>query len=488
MNKIYYGDNLEILKKLPDESVDLIYIDPPFNTGKEQKSTKIKAIRDENGIRTGFQGNNYEIIKLGTKSYLDSYGSDYLNIFLRPRLEQAYRILAPNGSLYFHIDYREVHYCRFLLDLIFGEDSFLNEIIWAYDYGGKARSRWPTKHDNILLYLKNPKKYIFNTNEIKRIPYMAPGLVSKEKAKRGKLPTDTWWYEYVGKKITDTWWHSILGTNSKERTGYPTQKPIELLDWIITASSLPNQVVLDFFAGSGTTGESCLKNKRQFILIDNNLDSMKVMAHRFSNRKDIKWIGFNPEPYFKDKVASQELLVNHDERVYDDDFITLLSFASVMQQDIETQSDIWKDSPFEWLLQLSASQKGKLGKYLIMSWLSKKGFDIESSKDRGVSFLINNIPVVLKFSTIWENGEYVFQQIRRNGYKLLLCFGISPHKAHCWVFKKEYAIQHGNIQHKKGKEFWIKINPQNVPEWAKNNGGKLNEFYYALLNLINTDK
>ena len=232
-NTIYFGDNLNILQSLASESIDLIYIDPPFNTGKSQSRKQIKTVADDNGDRVGFQGRSYRTIELGQKAYHDQF-DDYLG-FLKPRLLEAYRLLKPDGSLYFHIDYREVHYCKILLDEIFGRDSFLNEIIWAYDYGARTRKKWPPKHDNILWYAKDPGHYTYNVDEIERIPYMAPGLVGKEKAARGKLPTDTWW-------------HTIVPTNGKEKTGYPTQKPLGILRRIIRASSNPDDIVLDFFA------------------------------------------------------------------------------------------------------------------------------------------------------------------------------------------------------------------------------------------------
>ena len=278
-NTIYFGDNLPILQALPNQRVALIYIDPPFNTGKKQTRTQIKTTRSEEGDRVGFSGRRYETTALGTRGYRDIF-DDYL-AFLEPRLVEAYRLLAPNGTLYFHIDYREVHYCKILLDQIFGRESFLNEIIWAYDFGGRSKKKWPAKHDNILVYVKNPKNYTFNTADIDRIPYMAPGLVGPEKAAKGKLPTDTWW-------------HTIVGTNSKEKTGYPTQKPLGILNRIIRASSNPGDTVLDFFAGSGTTGVSCLELGRRFILIDNNPQSLEVMARRFEGIPDIEWIGYEP--------------------------------------------------------------------------------------------------------------------------------------------------------------------------------------------------
>jgi len=275
-NYIYFGDNLPILESLPAESVDLIYIDPPFNTGKVQARRQLRTTRDANGDRVGFGDQYYKTEILSEQRYGDVF-SDY-EAFLEPRLRQAYRLLKPHGSFYFHIDYREVHYCKVLLDNIFGRENFLNEIIWAYDFGGRAKNRWPAKHDNILFYVKDRDYYVFNREAIDRIPYLAPGLVGAEKARRGKLPTDTWW-------------HTIVGTNSREKTGYPTQKPVTILERIIRASSNPGDMVLDFFAGSGTTGQACLNLNRQFILIDNNPQALAVMHTRFAHIPDIIWIG-----------------------------------------------------------------------------------------------------------------------------------------------------------------------------------------------------
>ncbi len=277
-SRIYFGDNLHVLHSLPAESVELIYIDPPFNTGRVQARTQIKTERNANGDRIGYAGQRYETVKLGSKAYPDLF-DDYL-AFLEPRLDEARRLLTPNGSLYFHIDYREVHYCKILLDQIFGRESFLNEIIWAYDYGARTRKKWPPKHDNILWYARDPKNYIYNVEDIERIPYMAPGLVGPEKAARGKLPTDTWW-------------HTIVPTNSKEKTGYPTQKPLGILRRILQASSNPGDTVMDFFAGSGTTGAACLELGRQFILIDDNPQAMEVMSRRFAGLDGLEWIGWD---------------------------------------------------------------------------------------------------------------------------------------------------------------------------------------------------
>ena len=275
VSKVYHADNLTVLRSIPDESIDLIYIDPPFNTGKQQTRKHLKTELSETGDRTGFQGKRYQTIQLGSRSYTDVY-DDYL-AFLEPRLQEAYRILKQHGSLYFHIDYREVHYCKLLLDQIFSRESFINEIIWAYDYGARTRKKWPPKHDNILWYAKDPQQYTFNYDAIDRIPYLSPGLVGPEKAAKGKTPTDTWW-------------HTIVPTNGTEKTGYPTQKPLGIIRRIITASSNPGEVVMDFFAGSGTVGTACLELDRNFILVDNNDQALEVMKKRFSGYPQVEFV------------------------------------------------------------------------------------------------------------------------------------------------------------------------------------------------------
>jgi site-specific DNA-methyltransferase (adenine-specific) len=281
-NQIIFAENLHVLRVMPSASANMIYIDPPFNTGKIQARTQVSTVASENGDRTGFQGRRYQTTNIGSRAFSDAF-DDYLG-FLEPRLVEAHRILARNGTLYVHLDYREVHYVKVLLDSIFGRDSFLNEIIWAYDYGGRPKNRWPAKHDTILVYVKDPGDYVFNYDDIDRIPYMAPGLVGPEKATRGKTPTDTWW-------------HTIVATNGKEKTGYPTQKPLGILKRMVLASSNPGDLVLDFFAGSGTTGEACQQTGRRFVLIDENPEALQVMARRFAQRAGIEWVGFDPKPY-----------------------------------------------------------------------------------------------------------------------------------------------------------------------------------------------
>jgi site-specific DNA-methyltransferase (adenine-specific) len=270
---VFLADNLSVLSQIESGSVQLVYIDPPFNTGKVQKRDSIRTVRSEGGSRIGFKGATYETIREATSSYNDTFANYWE--FLGPRLEEAHRILSPNGTLYLHLDYREVHYAKVVLDGIFGRDNFLNEIIWAYDYGARSKKKWPAKHDNILVYTKTPN-YFFNSEEVDREPYMAPGLVTPEKAALGKLPTDVWW-------------HTIVSPTGKEKTGYATQKPEGVIRRIITASSRPGDLVVDFFAGSGTTGAVAKKTNRKFVLVDESPEAFQVMSERLDKiRSDRK--------------------------------------------------------------------------------------------------------------------------------------------------------------------------------------------------------
>lgn len=265
--EIHFGDNLPIIRSLKDASFPLIYIDPPFNTGRTQTRTRIRTFRDEEGDRRGFKGRRYRTVRLDAKAFTDDF-DDFL-AFLGPRLDEARRLLTPDGSLFLHLDYREVHYAKVMLDGIFGRNSFMNEIIWAYDYGARTRRKWAPKHDTILWYAKDPAAYTFRYDDMDRIPYMAPGLVTPEKAQRGKTPTDTWW-------------HTIVSPTGRERTGYPTQKPLGIINRIVRVHSNPGDRVLDFFAGSGTTGEAAVRHGRHAVLVDDNEAAMRVMAHRLA--------------------------------------------------------------------------------------------------------------------------------------------------------------------------------------------------------------
>lgn len=267
---VVLGDCGNVLPKLPDEIFQLIYIDPPFNTGKVQQRRTLKTERSEAGDRVGFQGRSYSTVELGRIGYLDVF-EDYLE-FIGPKFEEARRLLRRDGTLYFHIDYREAHYCKVLLDRIFGRDCFLNEVIWAYDYGGRGRDRWPQKHDTLLVYAKNVGAHYFNQDQIERMPYMAPGLVTAEKRERGKLPTDVWW-------------HTIVPTNGREKTGYPNQKPEGILRRVVQASSAPGGWVLDFFAGSGTTAAICRQLGRRFVMVDINEEAINVMRRRLGGKR-----------------------------------------------------------------------------------------------------------------------------------------------------------------------------------------------------------
>ena len=275
---VIHGDNVAVLPSLPDGRFTVVYLDPPFNTGRAQarQATRHEAADPPStdaatraiGTVSGFKGKAYRRIRGDLLSYDDRF-EDYWG-FLEPRIIEAWRLLADDGTLYLHLDYREAHYAKVLLDALFGRDAFLNEIIWAYDYGAKSKSRWPTKHDTILVYVKNPAAYWFDSTAVDREPYMAPGLVTPEKAELGKLPTDVWW-------------HTIVSPTGREKTGYPTQKPEGILRRIIQASTRPGDEVLDFFAGSGTTGAAAAALGRRFTLVDESADAIAVMRARFAS-------------------------------------------------------------------------------------------------------------------------------------------------------------------------------------------------------------
>ncbi len=266
--EIHLGDNLEVIRKLPDARFDLIYIDPPFNTGRRQRRTQLRTELAEDGDRVGWSEKRYRTTRIASRWFADTFGDDYL-AFLEPRLEEAHRLLAPAGSFFLHLDYREVHYAKVVLDGIFGRSSFINEIIWAYDYGARSRTRWSPKHDNILWYAKDPAHYTFNLDAADRIPYMAPRLVGADKVARGKTPTDTWW-------------HTIVSPNGKEKTGYPTQKPLGVVERLVAVHSNPGDHLLDFFAGSGTLGAAAAKLGRHAVLVDDSAEAVAVMRKRLA--------------------------------------------------------------------------------------------------------------------------------------------------------------------------------------------------------------
>ncbi|HEY2555772.1 MAG TPA: DNA methyltransferase [Diaminobutyricibacter sp.] len=276
-SRVVHADNLDVLRALDDASFTLIYLDPPFNTGRRQARQTTTSVRSEGGAGsvTGFKGQTYERIKGDLLRYDDRF-DDYWE-FLEPRLIEAWRLLADDGTLYLHLDYREAHYAKVLLDALFGRESFLNEIIWAYDYGAKSKNRWPTKHDTILVYVKDPSSYYVDSTAVDREPYMAPGLVTAEKAELGKLPTDVWW-------------HTIVSPTGREKTGYPTQKPEGVLRRIVQASSREGDWVLDFFAGSGTTGAVAAALGRRFVLVDQNAEAIAVMRDRFAGVPGVDFV------------------------------------------------------------------------------------------------------------------------------------------------------------------------------------------------------
>ena len=265
------GDNLPVLGGLDDGSFRMAYLDPPFNTGRRQRRGHVTTVRDDDGDRRGFRGERYATVAGEERSFADGF-DDYL-AFLAPRMAEVWRVLDPEGTLYLHLDYREVHHVKVMLDGMFGRRCFLNEIIWAYDYGARSRRRWPAKHDNVLVYVKEPDRYWFDAEAVDREPYLAPGLVTPEKAARGKLPTDVWW-------------HTIVSPTGKEKTGYPTQKPEAIVRRMVLASTRPGDRVLDCFAGSGTTGAVARRHGRSFLLVDDNPAAVEVMRARLGDDVD----------------------------------------------------------------------------------------------------------------------------------------------------------------------------------------------------------
>ena len=277
MRRIILGDCLEVLPRLPRAFARLVYIDPPFNTGRLQRRDRMRVrsvpvagdapAEAPRALRSGFKGRRYEVARVRSSAFADRF-DDYTS-FLIPRIEAALPCMTDDASIFVHLDYREVHYVKVALDALLGRDAFMNEIIWAYDYGARSKSRWPAKHDTILWYARDPKSYVFEYDAIDRIPYMAPGLVTKEKAARGKTPTDVWW-------------HTIVPTNGREKTGYPTQKPLGIVERIVRVHSRPGDVALDFFAGSGTLGEAAAKLGRDYVLVDRSRDACRVAARRLA--------------------------------------------------------------------------------------------------------------------------------------------------------------------------------------------------------------
>lgn len=266
-HRVLCGENLEVLRALPPAFARLVYIDPPFNTGVTQRRDRIKVRSDENGARKGFAGRSYVVERVASASYEDRF-DDYVG-FLIERVREAVRCMTADASLFVHVDPRESHYVKVALDGLLGRKSFMNEIIWSYDYGARSRTKWSQKHDVILWYARDPARYVYRYDDVDRIPYMAPTLVGAEKAARGKTPTDVWW-------------QTIVPTRGAEKTGYPTQKPLAILERIVCVHSDPGDVVLDFFAGSGTTGEAAAKHGRRSVLVDRSPEAVAVMRARLA--------------------------------------------------------------------------------------------------------------------------------------------------------------------------------------------------------------
>lgn len=398
--ELHLGDNLNILEQMPDGSVDLIYIDPPFNTGKPQTYKRIKTQADTNGDRKGFGGRTYTTQTLSESSYDDVF--DNFKDFLVPRLHQAHRLLKANGSFFLHIDHREAHYCKIWLDEIFGRQQFMNEIIWAYDYGARSKNRWSAKHDTIFWYVKDQKNYTFNYDAIDRIAYLSPGLVDEAKALRGKTPTDVWE-------------QTIVPTNSKERTGYPTQKPLAILTRIVKVHSNPGNLILDFFAGSGTTGIAALLNHRKTILIDNNPKAVEVIKQRVKTVVD----------------ANQNELQSHkSSQTFSDLFVQELH--AICPICLSLDEDNWKSIFLFLKREPRPARKNKWIKNTICNALGKEGLNTKLAKR---TITIDLCRCIVKFSLPWSgSSNYRFQQIRKRAkYDFLICLGVHQGGVNLWI-------------------------------------------------------
>ena len=448
---VHLGDNLPLLRTMKSESVELVYIDPPFNTGKRQARKRIRTVRDENGDRVGFGGNAYRTETIGESGYADVFG-DY-PAFLRPRLEEAHRILTPNGSLFFHIDWRESARCRLILEDIFGGPQHcINEIIWAYDFGARAKTRWPAKHDNIYWFAKDPDNFVFNYEEIDTVPYMAPGLQTPERISRGK-------------PLTDVWWNSIVPTNGPERTGYATQKPLAIVGRIIRVHSNLGDTVLDFFAGSGTTGEAAAKNGREFILMDANPEAVSIIQKRLAK-------------YGRDNGFPAEKIPNMS---HDNKFQRVIEIAESLKdgktQQEEQKIAIWAGSQLAWTRSLAAGTKGKLGRQLVIELCRDEGL---TAIQRRFLVYVENKAVSVKCSVLGLEGNYFFENVKEDGYQFLFCLGISPHDVHAWVIPSE-KLQEAKHQHGKADQ-WMIVAPNNPPELFRECGpsGEIDEALKAL--------
>ena len=246
MNQLYYNDNLDVLESFSDNSIDLVYADPPFNTGKDWGAFNDKWEK-------------------GLAGYLD---------FIRPRIEEIHRILKDTGSFYLHCDPTASHYLKVLCDQIFGITNFQNEIVWGYRTGGNSKKRFPKKHDVLLFYTKSPD---YQHTPLKERIYYRSSFLASDIDEKGRHYADTY--------IRDVWDDiGILLNIHKERIGYPTQKPIALLERVINASSNKNDVVLDPFCGSGTTLDAAHKLGRNWIGIDEGEQAIETTTFRLADQ------------------------------------------------------------------------------------------------------------------------------------------------------------------------------------------------------------
>lgn len=309
MNKIFWGDNLQVMSHLLKDyrgQIDLIYIDPPFDSKADYKKKIFLKKQSITNDTSAFE----------EKQYGDLWNNDEYLQFIYERLLLLRELLSSHGTIYFHCDWHRCHQLRCLMDEVFGPSNFLNEVIWQYFMGGKGSAEFAKKHDNILVYAKNKGQHKFNKFNIKRYYDFVPSL--KDESSNGQSGKDEIGYwGMVG--CPDVWQIKGVFNMGAEYTGYPTQKPEELMERILKASTDENDLVLDCFMGSGSILTQSQKMNRRFIGADINLGAVQTTTERLLNIIQDKnltnnYTGFevynvNNYDMFRNPVEAKDLII-----------------------------------------------------------------------------------------------------------------------------------------------------------------------------------
>lgn len=314
MNKIFWGDNLQVMSHLLKEfrgKIDLIYIDPPFDSKADyKKKIKMKG-KTVYGDTSSFE----------EKQYGDIWTNDEYLQFMYERLIMLKELLSDKGSIYLHCDWHKVHHLRLIMDEVFGPSNFRNEVIWWYLWGGRGKTQWNSKHDNILFYSKSDN-WTFNYMDVlDEHNLMTEGSKNRLNYKGAMVTTKSENSEIPEDKVlpSDTWYIATINAMAKEKENYPTQKPVDLLEKIIKASSNEADIVFDCFMGSGTTQAVAMKLGRRFIGADINLGAIQTTTKRLINISETSdenaYTGFevynvNNYDFFRNPVEAKELIID----------------------------------------------------------------------------------------------------------------------------------------------------------------------------------